>query len=128
MATSCSIFSPHSAVSTLFNFVDTFRQIWYSFYFIFLLYVIYYSIWSFVFCLWRKPHPSNYLNNSIKIKKGKKYFPQISSQPNLLFQKIRGKKKESERFEVSLVIISPIGYTKITDRGTNNTIFKCCND
>lgn len=60
-----NIFSTLSC-STLLNFVDTFRQIWYSFYFIFLLYVIYYSIWSFVFCLQRKPHPSNYFNSSIK--------------------------------------------------------------
>lgn len=90
-----NIFSTLSR-STLFNFVDTFRRIWYSFYFIFLLYVIYYSIWSFVFCLWRKPHPSNYFNSSIKQKKGKSISPRYPA--NLFISK--NKEKEEGKWKV----------------------------
>lgn len=103
MATSCSIFSPHSAVSMLFNFVDIFRQIWYSIYFIFLFYVIYYSIWGFVFCLWKKPHPSNYFNSSIKIKKGKSIFPRCPAYLTFYFRNKEKEKSKSERFEVSVL-------------------------
>lgn len=92
VATRCSIFSPHSAVSMLFSFVDIFRQIWYSICFIFLSYVIYYSIWAFVFGK-KKILPCNYFNSSIKIRKGRSTSPRCSAYLPFYVRKWSKKKK-----------------------------------